>query len=268
MSIFNLFKNRISLIFLIIALGLIYTCYEFRSRAYFALSIYIIVLVLYIIIKRIVLSYCDAKKYNSFKCTISVVMVVEGEDLESFINSIKSLLNQSYPLKEILIINSNSKNLNIYNTAKKIRRQIELFKESGIRGGIDLGDIRSFPDIIIKRITEIEGEKNPESWGITRSTGDLILACPNNISLENTKLEKIVKCFDEQSVSAIVGNMKLGTDRAYRWIKIFSKLKKEKSCVKSNLKLKICNIFLGDISLRCYKKEILLNNIKGKNKAL
>ncbi|SCK04460.1 Glycosyl transferase family 2 [uncultured Clostridium sp.] len=268
MSISNLFKNRIVLIFLIIALGLIYICYEFRSKAYFALSIYIIAVVLYIFIKKIIYLNYKSKECNLFKYTVSAIMIVEGEDLESFINSIKSLLNQSYPLKEILIINSNSKNLNIYNMAKRIRRQIELFKESGIKGEIDLGYIRSYPEIIIKRIAGSEGRKIAESWGITRSTGDLILACPNNTLLENTKVEEIIKCFEESAVSVIVGNMKLSADEFYKWIKIFSKLINETKYLNTKLKSKICNVFLGDISIRCYRKEILLNKIKCKNKAL
>lgn len=166
MSIFNLFKNRIVLIFLIIALGLIYICYEFRSKAYFALIIYIIAVVLYIIIKKIISLSYKRKECASYNYTVSVIMIVEGEDLESFIDTIKNLLNQSYPLKEILIINFNSKNLNIYNMAKRIRRQIELFKDSGIKGEIDLGYIKSYPDIIIKRLAGSEGKKVQNIGGL------------------------------------------------------------------------------------------------------
>ncbi|MDU2670706.1 MAG: glycosyltransferase [Clostridium sp.] len=268
MSIFNLFKSRIVLIFLIIALGLIYICYEYRSKAYFALSIYIIAVALCIIIKKIISLNYKSKECDSSNYTVSVIMIVEGEDLESFINAIKNLLNQSYPLKEILIINSNSKNLNVYNMAKRIRRQVELFKDSGIKGKIDLGYIRSYPDIIIKRLAGSEGRKSAESWGITRSTGDLILACQDNISLENTKVENLIKYFEEPAVSAIIGNIKLSADKSHKLIEIFSKFNNKTSYLNIKLKSKVFNIIFGDLSLRCYRKEILLNNIKSKSEAL
>lgn len=208
------------------------------------------------------------KEYYSFNYTVSVIMIVEDDDLESFTNAIKNLLNQSYPLKEILIINRNSKNLNIYNMAKRIRRQIELFKDSGIKGEIDLGYIRHYPDIIIKRLVGYKGRESAEYWGVSRSTGKLILDYSHNSSLENKKVEKLIKCFEESDISAIIGNIKLNADEFYKWIGIFSKLKNKTIYLNIKLVSKILNIIFGDIYLRCYKKEVLLNNLKSKSEAL
>lgn len=262
MGIFNLWKSIRIVMFFIVALGLIYICYEFGPKAYFALIIYIIAIVFYIMIKRIIFGKYESKEEDSSNYKVSVTMIIEGEDSESFINSIKGLLNQSYPLKEILIININSKNLNIYNTAKRIRKQVELFEESGIKGEIDLGDVKTCPDIIIKRLVGSEGRKSAESWGVTRSTGDLILSCDSNSVLDNSTIEELINHFKDSSISAIIGNMKICEKYSYKLLKIFFKFKNETSYLSAKLKYKICNIIFGDISLSCYRKKTLLNNIK------
>lgn len=78
----------------------------------------------------------------------------------------------------------------------------------------------------------------------------------------------MIKYFEEPAVSSIIGNIKLSTDKSHKLIEIFSKLNNKTSYLNIKLKSKIFNIIFGDVSLRCYRKEILLNNLKSKSEAL
>lgn len=186
---------------IIIALGLLYMCSTFGSKAYFTLSSYLVILLLYIVIKKVISFSYKSRDYDLLQYSVSVVIVVEGEDSEALVRLVKNLLNQDYPLKEILIININSKNLNIYYMAKKIRKQIELFKESGIKGEIDLGDIKSCPEIIIKKTSRNEDKSSAETWGFTRSTGNIVLICNNNSIIDNDGIKQLIKSVEDSFAS-------------------------------------------------------------------
>lgn len=250
-----------SMIFIIIALGLIYISSRFGSKAYFALSFYIAAMLLYMIIKKVISFSYEVKDYDLYTYSVSVVTVVEDQNLKPLVTTIKSLLNQEYPLKEIIIINSNSKNLNIYNMVKRIRKQVELFQESGIKGGIDLGDIKSCPDIIIKRLVE-EERRIAEVWGFTRSTGDIILTCEPNSIINKEGIKELIKPFEDSSVSAVTGNVKIDNKECCKFLKILSKIREENNHQNLKIQSKLGNVFFCDSSLSCYRREVILNNIK------
>lgn len=85
--------------------------------------------------------------------------------------------------------------------AKKIRKQIELFKESGIKGEIDLGDIKSCPEIIIKKTSRNEDKSSAETWGFTRSTGNIVLICNNNSIIDNDGIKQLIKSVEDSFAS-------------------------------------------------------------------
>lgn len=258
-----MFYKNIGIIttYIIIALGLLYICSEVGSKAYFALSFYGVLLLLYLIIKKVIYYSYNIEEYNVHNYTVSAIMIIENENLKTLVLAIKSLLNQDYPLKELFIIDTASKNLNIYRLVTKIKKQIELFEESKIKGEIDLGDLKFFPDIIIRRIDRNIEKKEAEAWGFRRCTGDIVLTCRSKDLIGKEDVKELVNVFSKSNVPAITGKVNIVSKEKYKLINWLFTSNEDSISLNIKIQSHTSNIFCCDSVLRCYRREVILNNI-------
>jgi len=155
----------------------------------FTFTIFIItrylLLIFFSILQTLRRSALQKPKYNR-KDIVTIIVPCYNEE-EVIIPSLKSVLNQSYPFIEILVIDDGSKD-RTYTLAKKFEF------DDGVRS--------------LKVLSKPNGGKSRAlNYGIKRARGNLICSVDADSKLDTKAIELLVAHFDDPEIAAVAGSV-------------------------------------------------------------
>jgi len=125
----------------------------------------------------------EKKKTENYNKKISVIIPAYNEEAV-IAQSIKSLLNQSYPNKEIIIVDDGSKD-----KTYKIANQFTIYPE-------------------VKVLTKPnEGKAKAINYGINHSSGELIMVVDADSKLEKNAMQLMANYFNDPQIAAVAGSV-------------------------------------------------------------
>jgi len=123
------------------------------------------------------------KKIENYNKKISVIIPAYNEEAV-IAQSIKSLLNQSYPNKEIIIVDDGSTD-----KTYKIANQFTIYPE-------------------VKILTKPnEGKAKTINYGINHSSGELIMVVDADSKLEKNAIQLMANYFNDPQIAAVAGSV-------------------------------------------------------------
>jgi len=123
------------------------------------------------------------KKIENYNKKISVIIPAYNEEAV-IAQSIKSLLNQSYPNKEIIIVDDGSTD-----KTYKIANQFTIYPE-------------------VKVLTKLnEGKAKAINYGINHSSGELIMVVDADSKLEKNAMQLMANYFNDPQIAAVAGSV-------------------------------------------------------------
>lgn len=129
---------------------------------------------------------------NAYPFTVSAIMPCYNESAESVMSAIKSLLSQTYPLKEIFFIDDGSPEPVAFDVVTDFIRRY-----NGHYHGTKL---------VAHRLIENKGKVCAQTWGFGYASSDLIMAVDSDGVIAPNGVEELIKVFaKDDKVGSVVG---------------------------------------------------------------
>lgn len=140
----------------------------------------------------------NSTKSKTCQPKISVIIPARNEEV-GITRSIESLLNNTYPLIEIIVVNDGSTD----RTEAVVRDYLKKVNEKGIR-----------PGITFKYILGAGGGKGAAlNSGVQQVTGKIIATMDADSVFDKNALTNLAVYFSDPSIDAVVGNVRISTNK-------------------------------------------------------
>lgn len=182
----NFFKNVfVSILFAVIVYLTIFL------KAEGTLGLYSIFLVFYLVIKM-GLSFA----YKPFKGTaknyhVAVVIPSYNENADGLIDTVESILNQDYPVKEIYIVDDGSSDTSSFD-------QLEQYV---------MNNAERCQSVILRRQKENKGKRHAQAWAFEQSKADIFVTVDSDSYLYPDAIRQLLIPFNDDNIYAVTGHI-------------------------------------------------------------
>jgi cellulose synthase/poly-beta-1,6-N-acetylglucosamine synthase-like glycosyltransferase len=140
----------------------------------------------------------DPKQFASYQPLVTVIIPAWNEEV-GVLKTIRSVLDNTYQNTEVIVVNDGSTD-RTHDIVEQFMRSAEvLSRKSTVQ-------IRYFSK-------DNEGKGTALNYGIERANGDIILTVDADSALESNAISSLVRYFADQTVDAVVGNVKVATSQ-------------------------------------------------------
>lgn len=155
-------------------------------------GLYGIILLVYLSMKMILsFIYSPATKSITKEYEVACVIPTFNENGESLLMTLESILEQTYPIKEIYIVDDGSPDKTGYNTIKEyIKKNPE--KCSNV-------ELYSLP--------KNAGKRHAQSYAFKKSKADVFFTVDSDSYIYPNALEELLKAFEDEEVKAVTGHI-------------------------------------------------------------
>lgn len=177
---------------------------------------------------------------------VSVVIPSFNEHGEVLVETLKSVLNQTYPIEEIFIIDDGSDD------------QTELWMLNDFL----LSNPRSTRKVIFKRLHVNGGKRNAQSWAFQRAKGDVFFTVDSDGYVYPDALEELMKPFVDEDVYAVTGHINARNRNHNLLTKLLDIRYENAFRVERAAQSVTGNILVCSGPISCYRKEVVLPNLQ------
>lgn len=165
---------------------------------------------LYLFVK-IVLSFSYKPCYHPVqKFKVSVIVPSYNESVESVVNSIRSILKQTYEIHEIIFVDDGSSSDEAFKAVKNI--DINKLK--------NINPLNRATSLISIRLKQNLGKKEAQAIAFQRATGELFLLLDSDGEITTNSLAEMVRPFYSDKVGSVVGRIEVRNVNASYWTKV------------------------------------------------
>ncbi|HHX8721015.1 hyaluronan synthase [Streptococcus pyogenes] len=182
-------KTLIVLSFIFLISILIYlNMYLFGTST---VGIYGVILITYLVIKLGLSFLYEPFKGNPHDYKVAAVIPSYNEDAESLLETLKSVLAQTYPLSEIYIVDDGSSNTDAIQLIEEyVNREVDICR-----------------NVIVHRSLVNKGKRHAQAWAFERSDADVFLTVDSDTYIYPNALEELLKSFNDETVYAATGHL-------------------------------------------------------------
>lgn len=140
---------------------------------------------------------------------VSVIIPNFNEGVESVKKSIDCLINQDYPIHEIIFIDDGSEDDSGYQEVLRISEEFNSYSEvaATLENGVEASYTRHLPKIIAHKFEKNQGKRAAQTWGFKKSTGDIIFIVDSDGYIYSDALRELLKPLRDPKVSSVVGHI-------------------------------------------------------------
>lgn len=183
---------------------LTFTIYQIGFEFFIIATINSMVL-LYLILKQFLSTKCKPFSSSCNHLSISVVIPFCNETKQNLINGLKSLLSQSYPIKEIFYIDDGSHDISAFTT-------LQLFVQGNQKQQDKIGE-QQLPDIYFHRFKTNTGKRNAQVWAFKQIKSDIIVTMDSDTILQHIAIKELLKPFNDPEIMAATGSVRANNQR-------------------------------------------------------
>ncbi|GAA0486905.1 hyaluronan synthase HasA [Salinibacillus aidingensis] len=143
--------------------------------------------------------YKSVKKDPLSDHKVSVVLPSFNEGTESVKKSIECLVNQDYPVHEIIFIDDGSDSIEAYETAVKMSEEFKAINEKKPDSHL--------PKITAHRFTKNQGKRAAQTWAFKRAEGDILMLSDSDGYIYPDAVRELLKPFRDKKVTSVVGHI-------------------------------------------------------------
>lgn len=182
-------KTLIVLSFIFLISILIYlNMYLFGTST---VGIYGVILITYLVIKLGLSFLYEPFKGKPHDYKVAAVIPSYNEDAESLLETLKSVLAQTYPLSEIYIVDDGSSNTDAIQLIEEyVNREVDICR-----------------NVIVHRSLVNKGKRHAQAWAFERSDADVFLTVDSDTYIYPNALEELLKSFNDETVYAATGHL-------------------------------------------------------------
>ena len=209
------------------------------------ITFYGILMLSYLMVKMLLsYTYRPYKKPFAHK-SACVLLPVYNENPALLRQCIESLLKQTYPVKEIVVVDDGSDSLEAIHEVEKIKK-------------IYQGDV----DIHIFKLKENKGKRNAQIVGVERSSAEFFITVDSDCKLEHDAIYELMKPFNDPKVYAVSGHV-IAINRNENILTTLIDMRYENAFrVERAAQSVTGNILVCSGPLSAYRREVIIDNLE------
>lgn len=243
-------RKRLIIILSFIALLIVMILFNVTIRGKErVLGLYSLVMLTYLSVKMILSLFYKPYQNKAPQLKVSVVIPSFNEANDVLKKTLESILDQTYPVEEIFVVDDGSNDISGYICVKKfIEEHSERCK-----------------NVTLHRLKENRGKRGAQSWAFKRATGDVFFTVDSDGYTHPYALEELMKPFIDEDVYAVTGHINARNRDENILTKLLDiryenafRLERAAQSVTGNIL--VCS---GPIS--CYRREVVIPNLEHYN---
>lgn len=229
------------ILFIVISMLVTYT----TSGMTRVITLYGSIMLLYLVVKMF-LSFIYNPYTKTYKqANVCVLVPAYNEKPELLEKCIYSLLEQTYPLHEIFVVDDASDSSEAINRVETIKK-----------------DNHSKTKITIFKLTENKGKRNAQVLGIENSNADIYVTVDSDCQLEKDAIAELLKPFNDEKVMAVSGHVQALNKDVNLLTKLIDMRYENAFKVERAAQSVTGNILVCSGPLSAYRGEVLKKNLE------
>jgi hyaluronan synthase len=248
--------------------GMVYVNLNAKAEWDFYLGIYGSVMVTYLLLKMMLSFFYRPEVREPLPgLKVSVVVPSYNEKPDAVVKTVESLLEQDYPVHEIIFVDDGSKDTSGYEAIKKLAAEIDVWKEVAAtvadtdKRNVWFKPFLEYPEIIVHRYEKNRGKRHAQAYGFRRATGDLIMTVDSDGYIYPDAVRELLKPFYDDEVMAVTGHIN-ARNRDDNWFTKLLDMRYDNAFRVERAAQSVTNTVLvcsGPISM--YRREVILDNL-------
>lgn len=142
---------------------------------------------------------------------VSVIIPSYNEKTDSVLKTIECLLNQDYPLHEIIFVDDGSTDPSAYYEIKRLAHELETGRlqvaSTSFKNVNYMPSAMKMPKIIVHRFKRNKGKRFAQAWGFQKATGDKIMIIDSDGYIYPDAVRELLRPFQDEKVLAVTGHV-------------------------------------------------------------
>jgi hyaluronan synthase len=198
---FTIWKKFLAwLLFVSCLIGMIFVNTRVEKNFEFISGLFLSITFVYFLLKMVLsFNYKPVTREVVKGIKVSVVIPSYNENPDAVKNTIECLLEQDYPLHEIIFVDDGSPDTTAYESVLELAKTAE--EKKRIYPELEI------PSIIHHMLKSNQGKRAAQSWGFKKATGDMIMIVDSDGYIFPDAVRELLKPFNDNKVLAVTGHV-------------------------------------------------------------
>ncbi|MDY7043661.1 glycosyltransferase [Virgibacillus sp. M23] len=250
-------KLFIVFIFVITVSGMLYVNYMSKGKFDLFLGVYGSMMVTYLL-GKMALSFFY-KPYASIKgknLKVSVVIPSYNESSQSLSSTIESLLEQDYPIYEIIVVDDGSKDLSGYHSLNEMKDGINQVASTSESSSSNT------PYLRVHKLEKNVGKRHAQAWAFERVEGDIIVTIDSDAHVASDAIKELISPFKDSKVKATTGHLHARNKGDNLFTKLIDMRYDNAFRVERSAQSVTGNVLVCSGCFSAYRTEVILSNLE------
>jgi hyaluronan synthase len=231
-------------LFILSIIALSYVNYKAKGSANLFLGVYGSLMISYLLGKMI-LSF----RYKPFTgqapdLKVSVIIPSYNEKPDAVINTVKSILDQDYPIHEIFFVDDGSKDVSGFEAIEEMQKR------------------ENIKNLIVHRLKKNAGKRHAQIWAFKQATGDVFVTIDSDGYLFPDAVRQLLIPMKDKKVMGVTGHINARNRDANWFTKLLDMRYDNAFRVERAAQSVTGNILVCSGPISAYKREVIDDNIE------
>lgn len=255
-------KLLIFILFSLLVVALYYINIQAKGKFDLLLGVYGMIMVAYLLGKML-LSF-KYKPYTNEAPDLKVSIIVPSfnESAEAVETTIKSILQQDYPIHEIFFVDDGSKDVSGFNAIARLKEEFdEKYKAMTLEACPEYLT-KGLPELIVYRMPKNKGKRHAQIWAFERAKGDVFLTVDSDTTLFPDTVRELIKPFVDSKVKAVTGHVNVRNRDENVLTRLIDMRYDNAFRVERAAHSVTGNVLVCSGPLSVYRREVILENLE------
>lgn len=247
----NVKSYFILLLFIVVVGCLALLNISFKGSISKMFGLYGSIMIFYLIWKMVLSFYYKPYINKPPEMKVSVIVPSYNEKPNAVIGTVKSILEQEYPVHEIFFIDDGSTDDSGYQAVLAFKDEWE--KDSQNRKNTKL---------IVHRSVKNQGKRHAQIWAFKQATGDIFFTVDSDGYVYPDALTELIRPFANPEVMAVTGHINARNKNYSLFTKLLDMRYDNAFRVERAAQSVTGNILVCSGPISCYRREVVMDNIE------
>ncbi|BCU82867.1 hyaluronan synthase [Polycladomyces abyssicola] len=196
---------------------------------------------------------------------VSVVIPSFNENPDSVLKTIECLIDQDYPVAEIIFVDDGSDDPSAYEAVKRLAEEVNGARLEAA-AALEMGGARyhwakDLPEIVVHRFDKNQGKRAAQLWGFKRSTGDFLMIVDSDGYIYPDAIRELLKPFHDPEVTAVCGHIN-ARNRDYNFVTRLQDLLYKSAFRVGRAAMSVTNaVLVCSGALSMFRRDVVMNNL-------
>ncbi|UZJ81012.1 glycosyltransferase [Fictibacillus sp. KU28468] len=193
---------------------------------------------------------------------VSVFIPSYNEKPKAVLETVKSILDQDYPIHEIFFVDDGSPDQSGYEAIIQLKKEMETAWREVAASGKSGGSVHPFQNLVVHRLHKNSGKRHAQIWAFERATGDIFVTVDSDGYLYPNAVRELLIPFNDSKVMAVTGHIN-ARNRDENWFTRLIDMRYDNAFrVERAAQSVTGNILVCSGPISAYRSEVVLDNLE------